>query len=104
MFNTIYNIAQFSCKWGYLGLITICTLRSICSGIDTWYNYICKRPSITLGFDMIDPVVNICMDTAYLAYYITTGGIAGFAISAFFPISIPIIMMLKKENPKEKTK
>jgi hypothetical protein len=96
MFEALYNYAHFFGKYGYITLITICTIRSIGEGFIQWGKYISKREHISIGCELIDPTINICMDTAHLVYYLIIGAVSGFTISAFFPISLPIIMYMKK--------
>lgn len=103
LYNMVHNFTLGTCAYYggiifYGGFVGFCALRGLGSGInmcEEWWDK--RRVKYTVDNEILDPILNICMDTMHITFYITSSVVISSVVAASAPISVPIMACFSKK-------
>jgi hypothetical protein len=101
--STLGTFAYYGAITFYASFVGYCALRGLVSGIsmcEKWWDE--RRVKYTVNNEILDPILNICMDTMHITFYITSSVAVSSVVAASAPISVPIMACFSKKIGKPK--
>ena len=97
------NFCRFSKKTLlllYFSAVLLSSIRGGLIGFRKWHNWLDTRKPVSLNIhdniffdnDLVEPIVNTAVDGAKLVFDVSFSFISSCVITAFFPISVPLII------------
>ena len=92
----------------YYGGILIGIIYGMGTGTTVFFKWWENRKKVTIGDvplvnkSMVDPILNVSRDAGYWGWYALTSGISSGFIIATYPVSVPLLSFISKEEGKNK--
>lgn len=99
--STIMDSAKKYAWYGYIGCVLLATAYGAWGGTNNWVNWMSSRNKITVGYPVIDPVLNLGRDGGHMCYHLVTSGGTSAVVAAGFPVTVPVLTMMSKEVNNE---
>jgi len=92
------NKATSAAVLAYGTFVGLGFLKGVWSGWTQHSKWMETREETSIDSELYDPIVNVCVDTGYWAFYALQGGVGSALITGTCPVSIPLLTHFKGSN------